>query len=49
MKDMEYIFSDFIIEKIETDPYHPGVFIKAVRPIVFVEKNLSSYEVYRMS
>jgi len=48
VEDMKHIFSDFIIEKIDTDPYGPGVFIKAIKPETFVEIDLSDYEVYSM-
>ena len=44
--DMKIIFSDFLIEKIEKDELSPGVFIKAKKPEVFFEKDLSSYTLY---
>lgn len=50
IEDMKYIFSDFIIEKLEKDlDKYPGIFIK-VRKSSFLEKmvNLSKYEVYSM-
>ncbi|HZD54754.1 MAG TPA: methyltransferase domain-containing protein [Candidatus Aquicultoraceae bacterium] len=44
--DIREIFADFTIERIETDPRDPGVFVKAVRPLRFVEKDLSGYPLY---
>jgi len=46
--DLENIFSDCIIEKLEQDRAHPGVFIKARKSNDFLEKNLSDYELYSM-
>ena len=46
LSDMEYIFSDCIIEKLEKDRLHPGVFIKARKPKAFEEKVLSDYALY---
>lgn len=46
VEDMRAIFSDCIIEKIEADAQEPGVFIKAVKPADFSEKDLSGYELY---
>ena len=43
---MKYIFSDFIIEKLEKDRFYPGVFIKLIKPKNWVEKNLADYELY---
>lgn len=43
--DMKNIFSDCVIEKLEKDP-EKGVFIKVRKPIDFVERNLSDYELY---
>jgi SAM-dependent methyltransferase len=45
-EDIREIFADFTIERIETDPRDPGVFVKAVRPPRFVEKDLSGYPLY---
>ena len=47
IEDMENIFSDCVIEKLEKDPAK-GVFIKVRKPIDFVEKDLSDYELYSM-
>lgn len=44
--DMQYIFSDYIIEKLESDKYCPGILIKARKPQNFNEKNLDGYELY---
>lgn len=46
VEDMENIFSDCIIEKLEKDRLSPGVFMKAKKPNGFVEKDLSNYELY---
>lgn len=46
LSDMEYIFSDCVIEKLERDRLHPGVFIKVKKPKDFVEKDLSDYKLY---
>ena len=45
-EDIREIFADFSVERIETDPRDPGVFVKGVRPAHFVEKNLSGYPLY---
>lgn len=37
--DMRAIFSDFEIEALESDSLSPGVFIKARKPIAFVEND----------
>jgi SAM-dependent methyltransferase len=44
--DMEQIFSDFSIENVERESPYPGVFIKARKPAAFLEKDLSSYELF---
>ncbi len=44
-EDMEYIFKDFIIEKLERDPQN-GVLIKARKPENFTEIDLSEYKLY---
>ena len=46
LADMEHIFSDCIIKKLEEDNLAPGVFIKAQKPTRFIEKDLSDYELY---
>jgi SAM-dependent methyltransferase len=45
IEDMEYIFKDFIIEKLEKDP-EKGVLIKAKKPEDFKELDLSEYALY---
>lgn len=45
-EDMRYIFSDFIIEKLEKDPLEPGIFIKARKPQHFSKIELSNYALY---
>lgn len=44
--DMEVIFSDLSVEAIEEDPVSPGVFVKARKPISFVENDLTFHELY---
>lgn len=46
LRDMEYIFSDCIIEKLEKERISPGVFIKVRKPQNFSEKVLSNYELF---
>lgn len=45
-EDMKNIFSDCVIEKLELDIFSPGVFVKAKKPKVFFENELSDYELY---
>ncbi len=45
IEDMEYIFQDCNIQKIEKDP-QKGVFIKVVKPEIFIERDLSNYKLY---
>jgi len=45
IKDMEYIFRDCNIQKLEKDP-QKGVFIKVVKPEIFIEQDLSEYKLY---
>jgi SAM-dependent methyltransferase len=46
VSDMRTIFSDMSIDVIDTDPLSPGVFIKAHRPVPFVERELDSIDLY---
>lgn len=46
VEDMRAIFSDCAVEKLEPDSQEPGVFLKAVKPAVFSEKDLGGYEIY---
>lgn len=41
--DMQNIFDDFIIEKLESDESAPGIFLMARKGRRFVEKDLSGY------
>ncbi len=43
--DMERIFSDCTVEKLEAD-VEPGVFLKAKKPAGFAEKDLSEMKLY---
>lgn len=45
IEDMQYIFQDLIIEKLEKDP-QIGVLMKAVKPSDFLEQDLSGYALY---
>ena len=44
--DVEALFSDFQIERIETDQILPGVLFKARKPHQFVEKEASDHALY---
>jgi SAM-dependent methyltransferase len=44
--DMEFIFSDCDIEVLESDPSSPGVFLKARKPLNFVENTTENYMLY---
>lgn len=46
VSDMERIFSDFIIESLESDTEIPGVFIRARKPENFVENDLTGFQLY---
>lgn len=46
LEDFEMIFSDFEIEKLESDPLAPGVFLKAKKPSSFSEVDLRSHQLY---
>lgn len=46
VEDLQTIFSDFDIEKVEKDTYLPGVFIKARKPESFEEKPLLEHKLY---
>jgi hypothetical protein len=43
---MKEIFSDCEILSLEKDSKEPGVFVKVKKPEIFVEKDLSDYELY---
>lgn len=48
--DMELIFSDMENVLVQADPYEPGVFVKATKPLKrFREKDLSAYELYSIN
>lgn len=45
--DFRTIFSDFTIETLEQDaPQTPGVFLRARKPMTFVETDLAAHELY---
>jgi SAM-dependent methyltransferase len=46
VEDIESLFADVSIESIAKDPSMAGVFLKAHKPVRFVEANLDSYELY---
>jgi SAM-dependent methyltransferase len=44
--DLHALFSDFVIERLETDPSSPGVFLKAVKPGRFLSRALDDHRLY---
>jgi SAM-dependent methyltransferase len=46
LADMEYIFSDCVIERLEKDRLAPGVFMRARKPKDFVDKELADYALH---
>ena len=44
--DFEFIFADLMIEDLESDPDDPGILLKARKPAVFAERDLSGYRLY---
>ena len=44
--DFEQIFGDLRIESLELDPTDPGLFVKARKPVPFVERDLSKHQLY---
>lgn len=48
LSDMRAVFSDFVIEAMETDPQEPGVFVKVRKPEAFRENDLTNYQLYSM-
>lgn len=49
MEDMRNIFADYHLELLEADRSEPGVFMKARKPNIFKEVDLSNYELYAMT
>ena len=48
VEDFRTIFDDLEIRHLEPDTYEAGVFLKAIRPAQFVERDLSSIALYSM-
>lgn len=46
VKDMTMIFSDMEALEVISDPSEPGVFVKARKPVNFVERDLSGIELH---
>jgi len=46
ISDMEKIFTDFRIEKIEKDIMLPGLLLKAVKPTCFIENDTKDIHIY---
>jgi len=46
LNDMQAIFADMTIQALESDPSEPGVFMKAVKPVNFIEADLRKYKLY---
>lgn len=44
--DFEQIFLDLEVEDLRLDPTDPGLFIKAHKPVNFVERDLSEHRLY---
>lgn len=44
--DLEHLFSDCLVEALETDRSAPLVFLKAKKPDTFVERDVSSHALY---
>jgi SAM-dependent methyltransferase len=47
--DFEAIFSDFESVVVECDPLAPGVFVSAVKPELFIERDLGSLKIYSVA
>lgn len=45
-EDIKHIFSDFFLEILVKDPSYPGVFLKAKKPNIYIENDISDYNVY---
>lgn len=44
--DMKALFADFLIERLDSDPSAPGVFLRARKPVHFQEEDLRDYALY---
>jgi len=49
LSDMERIFFDCKIEKIEADPKLNTIFVRVRKPNDFIESDLRVYELYRVT
>ena len=49
LADMRVIFSDFEMVALEPDVSCPGVLMKAIKPMNYVENDLSSYNIYEIT
>jgi len=45
-QDMRVIFGDMHITRLESDPLAPGIFLKAIKKMSFIEKDLAGYRLY---
>jgi SAM-dependent methyltransferase len=46
LADFKQIFGDLEVQALEPDPTAPGVFMKACKPVSFVERDLTTYELF---
>lgn len=46
LSDLETLFDDFEIQKLESDPSEPGVFFKGRKPLAWKPRSLDGYELY---
>jgi len=48
LSDFELIFSDFSIIDLRSDPQTPGVFLFAQKPLNYIEKDISSFSIFKI-
>ncbi len=46
--DLAAIFSDFLIDQLQSDPAEPGIFMRARKPTNFVENNIADHLLFNM-